>query len=426
MIDPSRPHPNLGPRAVAFLALAVLAGVIGFGTFHKGGSKVKAVNTSAPTTVANSPTDSSITDPVATTAASSTITTVPALPMPASPKPLPAGGLFEGGRPPQFVVISFDGAVDDKMLKRWTAVAKDATASLSFFLSAVYLLGDDNKTAYQGPKHNAGESEIKFALNGARPVVDFLKETVAGLRQAQIEGHELANHFGGHWCGPNGVNKWLAKDWAIEMDQFENLTTNLDALNKLSTPVGSPFLRTPVGTRTPCLEGNLPELFRVSKARGYRYDASSTRRMDSWPTQKSGLWSYGFPGVAFPAFGDQPAQPRPLLTVDFSLRENLDQGYKSTEAEAKVISDRVYAAFMAAFVQNLNGNRAPFEAANHFVTFSHDAFNQALARFMLDACKRPEVFCVNYQQLSDWLDAHKDKLPGFQTATFPKTAVPAT
>lgn len=422
MIEPSRPNPNLGPRAVALLALAIVVGVVAFGAFRKDPSQVStgAVTSAGASTTSASDVEATPSDSVPAATGTVPATTLPAAPLPEAPKPLPTGGLFDNARPPQFVVLSFDGAADDKMLKRWLAAAKDASAHVSLFLSGVYLLGDEHKTAYQGPKHSPGESEIKFAPNGARPIAEFLQETVTGLRKAQLDGHELANHFGGHWCGPNGVTKWLARDWAAEMDQFDNLVTNLDQLNKLATPIGSPFLNKPVGTRTPCLEGNLDELVRVADARGYRYDASSTRQLNQWPTEKGGVWRFGFPGIPFPEFGDQPAMKRPLIAVDFSLRENLDPKYDAGDAQAKVISDRVYSAFIAAFEQTYNGNRAPFEAANHFVTFTHDAYNQAVARFMLDVCRRPEVYCVNYRELADWLDTHKANLAKFQAGTFPK------
>ncbi len=414
MIDPpvrqfgNPAQAGISPRVLGVVALAVVTAVIAFAAL--GGDKsATAPATSSTSTVA--------TDAETTIAPPTSAAGLP--PLPTAPKPMPDGGLY-GGRPPMFVVVSFDGVADQSLLAHWEEVTKKAPAHMSLFLSGVYLLGAENKDAYHGPRHEAGESGINFApVPPGKNTTDFLTETVDGLKQAQIDGHELGTHYGGHWCGPSGVDSWNRADWANELNQFDNLMNNLDANNKLTTPLGTPFVRPSIGSRTPCLEGNLESLYPVIKARGYRYDASGRRTLTEWPKDKSSLWQYGFPTVTIEGVS------RPMLTVDFSLRENMDPKKDADDAKAKDISRRVYEGYKKGFDSLYYGNRAPFEVSNHFVHFTKEAFNQAVEKLLLEVCPMAEVQCVNYRELTDWMDAHKGSISGFETGSFPKLAKPA-
>jgi hypothetical protein len=398
---------GISPRVLGVVALSVVTAVIAFAAL--GGKKSTTAPVTSSTSTEASAVETTVTPP--TSAAG-----LPALPT--SPKPMPDGGLYSG-RPPMFVVVSFDGAADQSLLSHWEEVTKKAPAHMSLFLSGVYLLGNANKDAYHGPRHAAGESGINFEPSHPEKTTDaFLTETVNGLKQAQIDGHELGTHYGGHWCGPSGVDSWNRADWANELNQFDNLMNNLDANNKLSTPLGTPFVRPPIGSRTPCLEGNLESLYPVIKARGYRYDASGRRTLTEWPKDKNGLWQYGFPTVTIEGVS------RPMLTVDFSLRENMDPKKDADEAKAKDISRRVYDGYKQGFDSLYYGNRAPFEISNHFVHFTKEAFNQAVEKLLLEVCPMAEVQCVNYRELTDWMDAHKGSITGFEKGSFPKLAKP--
>lgn len=317
-----------------------------------------------------------------------------------------------------FVLVSFDGAADQKLLDYWTDVTKRAQAHMTMFLSAVYLLGDDHKDLYHGPRHDKGESAIGFAQNKTQPVNEWLTTTVNGLRAAQQAGHELENHFAGHWCGPSGVDSWNRADWAKELNQFDDLANNVNTNNNLNPPVGSPFLWPPTGSRTPCLEGNLKELYPVVKARGYRFDASGRRTLGEWPKDVNNLWQFGFPTVNIEGVS------RPMLTVDFSLRENMDPKRDATDAQAADISRRVYEGYKKGFNDVYYGNRAPFELSNHFVHFSKDAYNKAIEKLLVEVCTMPEVECVNYRELTDWADAHKDAIVGYEKGNFLKLPKP--
>jgi hypothetical protein len=415
MVDPNarkigeRRSRRVSPRVLAIVALSVATVLVA--AQQIGGRRSSSNTEASPETTPAVPQSDDFSIP--TTAADPA-----SIPLTPAPKPLPDGGLFPGGRPPMFVLVSFDGAADQALLKRWMDTTAKAKANMTLFLSSVYLLDEANKSAYDGPRHGPGESEIKFAPTNGAPVKEWLRTTIMGLQDAQRAGHQLENHFGGHWCGPSGVSSWNRRDWAEEIDQFEKLVYNLDELNGLDPPVGSPFLNKPTGTRTPCLEGNLDELFPVLKARGYKYDASRTRGLNEWPTRRLGLWSFGFPAIRVDGL------TRPVLTVDFSLRESLDASHNATPAQSADISRRVLDGFRRSFDGLYYGNRAPFELANHFVTFSNDAFNVAVEKFLLEVCPKDEVYCVSYRQLSEWLDVHEAAIEKFEAASFTRAVRP--
>jgi hypothetical protein len=411
MVDPmyrnlgGRPSRRPSPRLLAVIGLSVATAVI---AVQQVGARKPKSDPVATATSEVQATETSAEAGPSTSVSAVTTTLVPA------PKPLPDGGLYPGGRPPMFVLVSFDGAANQVLLDRWMATTAKAKAHMTLFLSSVYLLAEENKAKYKGPRHAAGESEIKFAPTDGAPPKEWIAKTVVGLQNAQKAGHQLENHFAGHWCGPSGVKSWNRRDWADEIDQFEKLVYNVDELNGLDPAVGSPFINKPTGTRTPCLEGNLEELFPVLKARGYKYDASRTRALTEWPIRKLGLWSFGFPSVRIEGLA------RPVLTVDFSLRESLDASHSATPAQATDISKRVLDGYLRAFDELYYGNRAPFELSNHFVTFTNDAFNVAVEKFLLDVCPRDEVYCVNYRQLSEWLTAHEASIKKFEQGSFAK------
>jgi hypothetical protein len=434
-----RKRRRIAPIIPTTIALAVLTAVGGLAAVNKAGARTSVAAdeggppaVSRPAAVASvAPTKSTATSGVASagattaniaapTAAPTTVAaTAPPPPAPtttvapALAKPLPPGGVYDGGRPPQFVLVSFDGAADQSILDRWTAVSKKAPAHMSFFLSMVYMLGKEKRDLYQGPRHNPGESNIGFAPTGGQPLPEWMTMTVKGLQDAQRQGHELGMHFGGHWCGASGVRSWNGDDWRADLTASEALGANVDANNELNPGVGSPFLTKPVGARTPCLEGNQNELEPVLAEKGYRYNASKSRNLNEWPTYGNGVWQYGFPSIAIA--GNKLA----LLAVDYSINYNLVANHGEASAkQAAQIEPLVYDGYMNAFDIVYYGNRAPLELSNHFTHMSHDAYNNAVEKFVLNVCAKPEVHCVSYREATDWMDAHHDGIAGYGKGGF--------
>src|SRR5947209_1308284 len=70
--------------------------------------------------------------------------------------------LKPGQKPPQFIVVSFDGAGSHQKWQFWDGVAQQANMRFTAFLSGVYLVGAEHRAAYHGPGHRAGQSSINF------------------------------------------------------------------------------------------------------------------------------------------------------------------------------------------------------------------------------------------------------------------------
>src|SRR5438046_709303 len=85
-------------------------------------------------------------------------------------------------RPPQFVVVSFDGSGGIRLWPYWRAVAHRAGAHFTFFVSGVYLVPEEQRMRYHAPRHRAGASDIWLA----RPDVGFSAAEVVRRTRTQI------------------------------------------------------------------------------------------------------------------------------------------------------------------------------------------------------------------------------------------------
>ena len=300
-----------------------------------------------------------------------------------APKPKPPKRL---ARPPQFVVVSFDGAGGATLWRYWRSVAKRAHAHFSFFVSGVYLLDWARHDRYLPPAEPSGYSAIGFAPDRA-----WAAATRRQLALGYQEGNEIGTHYNGHFCGQGGVDSWSSVDWSQELDMFDWLLFGRG--RKL--PFGPGEV---VGGRTPCLEGKLDVLYRLLARRGFRYDASRTASLGTWPTRRLGIWSV--PLLELPFYG----HTFNVVSMDYNFLAN--QGGLSHAR----IEEETYRTFWNAFRTTYHGNRAPLSLANHFETWEGWAYNHALTRFLLRACGLPEVRCTTIRALVDWLDRQSPRL----------------
>lgn len=283
-------------------------------------------------------------------------------------------------RPPQFVVVSFDGSGGARLLRYWRRFARRANARFTFFVSGVYLLDWANHDRYRPPHLPRGTSAIGFAHDEA-----WIAAMRRELARAYRDGDEIGTHYNGHFCGPGGVGTWTASDWKKELEQFDKLL--LGGSPKL--PFGT---REIVGGRTPCLQGNLAILYPLLARDGFRYDASAQARLGAWPLKRSGIWS--FPLLELPFIGHTFR----VVGMDYNLMANqIDESPRQIESET-------YRTFWNAFLAEDHGRRAPLSIGYHFETWESWAYVRALRRFLLRACRRPEVRCTTYAELADWLD----------------------
>jgi hypothetical protein len=284
-------------------------------------------------------------------------------------------------RPPQFVVVSFDGSGGARLLRYWRRIGDATHARFTFFVSGVYLLDWAHHGRYDPPGFPRGTSAIGFAPS-RRWVAAMRRELALAYR----DGDEIGTHYNGHFCGPGGVGTWSAADWSRELAEFDSLLFH-----------GAPALpfgrREIVGGRTPCLEGDLATLYPVLARAGFRYDASTQALLGAWPEKRSGIWT--FPLLELPFTGHTFR----VVGMDYNLMANqLDESPSQIESET-------YRTLWNAFLAEYRGHRAPLSIGYHFETWESWAYVHALRRFLSQACSRPAVRCTTYRQLAEWLDA---------------------
>jgi hypothetical protein len=316
----------------------------------------------------------------------------------AAPAPPPA----DVSRPPQFVVVSFDGAGDVDLWRYWRAVGRRDNAHFTFFLSGVYLLSRAGARLYHPPRRPAGSSDIGFveAAGGATDrayIAELLDEIAAG----RAEGQELGTHYNGHFCGPRGVASWTAADWATELDAFNGLLEGALEHNGLGHAEASapPPTATIVGGRTPCLEGDLRTLRPVLRARGFRYDASQSAPQGDWPVRDGGIWSFPL-GIL-----QRAGTPYRNVAMDYSFYVNQSGAVEAAATAEPALEEQVYQSYLGYFRDSYLGDRAPLSIGHHFTTWNHGAYLRALTRLLDGVCRVPEVRCVSFVELAGWLDA---------------------
>ncbi|MGW5349497.1 hypothetical protein ACWERV_03130 [Streptomyces sp. NPDC004031] len=308
--------------------------------------------------------------------------------------------LKPGEKPPQFVVFSWDGALenDDHLFSRFREVAEQNDAHMTFFLSGIYTVPKDKRSLYQPPRHGRGDSAIDF------PTDQHIRWTLQQLRLAWQDGDEIGTHFNGHFCAPDpgGGGTWSTADWESEIAQaysfVEHWKTNTGFTD--IPPLPFDYSKELAGGRAPCLEGQT-NLLPAAKANGWRYDASSPGDFQMWPTKKDGIWD--FPLQLMP----YPGKDRQILAMDFNFLYNQSGGdvTQGDPAQFPTWEKESRQAYLNGFERVYNGSRAPLFIGNHFETWNGGIYMQAVEDVVKDVCHRKDVQCVSFKELSDWLDA---------------------
>ncbi|WP_257232272.1 hypothetical protein [Streptomyces sp. Rer75] len=310
--------------------------------------------------------------------------------------------LKPGQKPPQFVVFSWDGALEngDHLFSRFRQVAKESDAQMTFFLSGMYLLPKYKSSLYRPPMHKQGAAAISF------PTDEHIRETLEQLRGAWLEGNEIGSHFNGHFCGSKGGGEWTTRQWKSETEQAYSFVKNWKTNTGFTDiePLPFDYDEELVGGRAPCLEGQ-KNLIPAIKSMGWRYDASSPGDFQIWPSKIDGIWNFPLQLVPYPESEKQ------VLSMDFNFLFN--QSGDSTEGDPAKYAEwerLTREGYLNGFERVYNGSRAPLFIGNHFETWNGGIYMQAIEDVMRSVCKRQGVRCVSFKQLADWLDAQDPKV----------------
>ncbi|MFG2195487.1 hypothetical protein [Streptomyces sp. NPDC048639] len=323
-------------------------------------------------------------------------------PQPHQPKP---ERLEPGQTPPQFVIFSWDGAGDigDGLFPRFRKLAKDYGASMTFFLSGLYLLPESKKSLYRPPNNPVGASDIGYLKD------ENIRRTLKGVRSAWLEGHEIGTHFNGHFCGGTGsVANWTPAEWESEIEQAVSFVTKWKTNTgfKDLEPLPFDYRKELVGGRTPCLLGQ-DNLLPTAKKLGWRYDASSSGGLQVWPAKKNDIWDFPLQQVPFPGRSFE------VLSMDYNMMANQSQNASQSDPSKYPAWQRqARDAYIGGFERAYGSNRAPLFIGNHFESWNGGiymrAVEEAFKRIADD--KRKDVRVVSFRQYTDWLDAQDPKV----------------
>ncbi|MGC5365318.1 hypothetical protein ACPXCE_27205 [Streptomyces sp. DT24] len=305
--------------------------------------------------------------------------------------------LKPGEKPPQFVVFSWDGALegDDKLFSRFREVAKESDAHMTLFLTGIYLLPESKKRLYKPPQHGVGAAAISY------PTREHIRMTLKQLGEAWDEGNEIGSHFNGHFCGAKGGGDWSTAEWKSETEQAYGFVKNWKTNTGFTDIDPLPFDpdREFVGGRAPCLEGQ-KTLIPAVKPFGWRYDASSAGDFQIWPAKRDGVWDFPLQLLPYPGGKFQ------ALSMDFNFLFNQTGGSTDGDpAKRDKWHQEAKQAYLDGFERVYNGSRAPLFIGNHFEDWNGGIYMDAVEDVMRDVCPREGVRCVSFRELADWLDA---------------------
>lgn len=311
-------------------------------------------------------------------------------------KPQESNNFAPGSRPPQYVLIGFDGGLDVAQWQKTRDFAQEMRNSnkpvnFTYFLSGVYFISWDNRQLYAPPKKSVGSSAIGFGKNKAG-ILNRIEHMNGSFR----EGHEIASLGNGHFNGRE--NQWSQEDWSSELKQFNDLVFGSYTNNDLS-PAGYTLSQSDiVGFRAPALATN-NGLWPALKSAGFKYDVSTVGHKNRWPQKDdNGVWRFIVPEI------EVAGTARKTLAMDYNFYV-IQSGAKPDVANREAYRKQMYDSYMNYFNSNYYGRRAPVSIGHHFALPNDGAYWDALKDFANTVCGEAEVRCMSYKEYAQFLDA---------------------
>ncbi len=302
-------------------------------------------------------------------------------------------------KPPQFIVLSFDGSKSLEMWQKTRTFAQKLNQEgkplhFTYFISGVYFLAPGSTRLYHPPQLAAGTSLIGFSDSKE----DIVKR-VSQINGALTEGHEIASHANGHFRG----FPWSKKDWNQEFDEFNKLVFDWQKNNQISTEVNLNLNpQDIVGFRAPLLSRN-DNLYKILGERHFLYDSSGLASSPSaWPTKNTeGTWL--IPLANIPLAGTKGE----IIAMDYNFysrqSEARDLAKKDTPTWQRLYKQTLD-SYLGYFVKNYKGNRAPVIIGHHFSLWNDGVYWQVMQDFAEKVCGQPEVYCTSFKELAAYLE----------------------
>ena len=316
-------------------------------------------------------------------------------------------------RPPQFVMLAFDGSLNLNFWRESRAFARDLNSRgknihFTYFMSGVYFLGANHRDEYDAPVHGRGKSAIGFG--GDEKTLPYRVEEV---NQALQEGHEMGSHVNGHYDARQ--EKWTENDWRSELSQFWHLIFDVFTINKVQPLRAQGWLlkkEDVIGFRAPML-GVTPGLWPTLAANGFRYDTSESDKPNYWPQKHvEGIWNIPLAELTIVGTAKR------TLSMDYNFFYSQSNGVEDS-ANRDLYKKQMLDTYRKYFQDNYNGNRAPVNIGHHFSKWNGAAYWEAMQEFATDVCGLPEVRCVTYHEYMDWLNAQTpEKIASYHNGRF--------
>jgi hypothetical protein len=316
-------------------------------------------------------------------------------------------------RPPQFVLISFDGSKSHNFWRETFRLSAEADAQFTYFISGVYFLMKKDRLSYIPPKRKAGSSDIGFAENNLDDIKVRTELIWHGLTNVE-PSIEIGSHVNGHFDG----SFWTYEEWFQEFSEFHRLVERVFSIYpKLNTPFRNdwqPALNAEIrGFRAPLLAGQNSTTAAVMEKFGYAYDAGQVLR-GKWPYKHTpNLWNVGLSRIAL------AGTTRETVAMDYNVLYGQCNGVfnPKNNGECQTIDGptldyfekQTYLSYKQALLKNYYGNRMPLSIGHHFSLWNKGIYWKALQRFVRDVCKQPEVKCVSHMQLVNWMNEQNSK-----------------
>ncbi|VXD13638.1 conserved exported hypothetical protein [Planktothrix serta PCC 8927] len=313
------------------------------------------------------------------------------------------------GRPPQFVLLAFDGSYSLDAWKKsrnftQSLAKKNILAHFTYFISGVYFVNNEKRNLYKPP---GGKGQGRSAIGwGGTP--QEINPRLEQLNKAYQEGHEIGSHAVGHFDG----SRWSETDWTREFEYFDRFIFDVYKINNLKGSLA--FDRSAIqGFRAPEL-GQSPGLYKTLKKEGFRYDTSKVAAANYWPKLENGVWN-------FPLASLTTAMTRKnVLSMDYNFYYAHSKA-KPNSSHAQRYEEDMFQTYLKYFQSNYSGNRAPVHIGHHFSAWNQGAYWNALFRFAEAVCGKPEVRCVTYSVLADFMDLQTpEQIAIYQKGAFSK------
>ena len=324
--------------------------------------------------------------------------------------PVLRGDSFIKKRPPQFMMFAFDNCTENERWQDLEAFSNrmrelDKELEFTFFLSGVNFIPDNKKMFYKGPNHAQGASNIGFGGS-----LEDIKTRSAYAYKLYSEGHELASHAVGHFSG----SQWSEDDWVEELQKFKKIFT--DNFQFFGYNDASKIASSIVGFRAPYLDRSAG-LYPALKSLGYRYDTSDSADYRLWPKKNAyGLWQFPLFELTIVGNGSKSIS----MDYNFFVHQSKDKKNPKNDPENEdKFADEMMQTYLKYFKANYFGNRAPLSIGHHFFPYQRGVYNRVLKQFAMKVCGLPEVKCVKYTTLANYLDSLPQNLKeDFQAARF--------